>query len=345
MLDPSRNIASLLSGVPVGGLVARLRWPCIILLIFSVCPPCILIFALHWATPGGLGEFALAYPIPLWVEVWNATGYWCALLVVLLWYASLQRDVVWMACQEPAMWYIFFMSAVFSASLASLEETGVHRSTWVFLPTYLAIPPFFTLIVLSDALPFSLRLITLRFGVLFVFSLVAIVAVVVRLPTAASTPGLLLWGVFGFEPVTNLEAMAISTGVLAALLAQGAVSAWLWPGEMAFVSNYVTIVERRQPAAGTHHAPADFTAVMPYPTTAGPVSNEEVASDRHSEPDRELNIPEGEVRGGNWATQAWTSGRSGPADWDETETATEEAASSSTSNRSEDGEGACQEGA
>jgi hypothetical protein len=42
---------------------------------------------------------------------------------------------------------------------------------------------------------------TLRFGVLFVFSLVAIVAVVVRLPTAASTPGLLLWGVFGFEPV------------------------------------------------------------------------------------------------------------------------------------------------
>ena len=51
------------------------------------------------------------------------------------------------------------------------------------------------------------------------------------------------------------------------------------------------------------------------------------------------------------ATQAWTSDRlgSGPADWDETETATEAAAtrSRSTSNtsRSEDGEGACQEGA
>jgi hypothetical protein len=68
----------------------------------------------------------------------------------------------------------------------------VHFSTWVFLPTYLAISPFFTLIVLSDALPFSLRLILLRFGALLVFSMVAIIAAVVRLPTVASTPGLLL---------------------------------------------------------------------------------------------------------------------------------------------------------
>ena len=62
---------------------------------------------------------------------------------------------------------------------------------------------------------------------------------------------------------------------------------------MAFVSNYVTIVECRQPAAGNNHAPADFTAVMPHPTTAGPMSNEEVASDRHSELDRELNMNSG----------------------------------------------------
>jgi hypothetical protein len=43
-----------------------------------------------------------------------------------------------------------------AGSLARHRELalcGVHRSTWVFLPTYLAIPPFFTLIVLSDALP------------------------------------------------------------------------------------------------------------------------------------------------------------------------------------------------
>ena len=58
----------MVCGRSATALAIRLRWVCIMRCILGAAVPTLLICVVHWAS-GGLGQFALAYEWPLWLEV------------------------------------------------------------------------------------------------------------------------------------------------------------------------------------------------------------------------------------------------------------------------------------
>jgi hypothetical protein len=72
--------------------------------------------------------------------------------VQLVCFASMQREIAWMALKQVATLWIIAMTGVFVAALVSLYEFGVHRSTWVDLPVYIGCALFYPLIAMADAL-------------------------------------------------------------------------------------------------------------------------------------------------------------------------------------------------
>ena len=233
--DVQRDVASLVCRRSAAALAIRLRWPCIVICALGATVPILVLFALHWAHPGGLGQFAPAYAWPLWLEIWVCVGYWLSAGVLLLWYASLQCEIALLALRQFSTMWIMAMTGVFVAAWVSLWEFGVHKSTWVLLPVYIDFALFFPLMALADALPIKLRLHFVRFFGPFVLICAAAVAVVLRLPTAEDTPGQILWTVMGTDAVTNLEALTSSATVMTALLAEGVLRAWVLPHQLAFV--------------------------------------------------------------------------------------------------------------
>jgi hypothetical protein len=212
----------------------RLRKPCFAILILGVIVPTQVVFAVVWAD-GKLGTYALAYDWPLWLELWNCVGRWASLPVLLFWYASMQRDLVWMALKQLSTLWVIAMTGVFVAALISLQEFGVRRATWIMTPAYIGLALFFPLIAMADALPPALRLRILRFvGPLAVVT-AGVSAVVLRLPAAEDTPGKVMWTVMGIDTVTNLQALTYSATLMTVLLAEGTVSSWLWPAQLAFI--------------------------------------------------------------------------------------------------------------
>jgi hypothetical protein len=234
LLDPSRDVASLLFGRAAAPLATRLRWSLIVICLVCVPTRVLLTFALHWAS-GGAGQFALAYPLPLWLEVWWCVGWWLVLGVELLWYASMQRELAWMALKQPSTLWIIAMSGLWTAGFVSLYDFAIHRSTWVTVPEYIACLLFYPLVAMADALPPKLRLSILRFGGPGALGAVGTAALVLRLPTAEATPGKLVWTVMGTDTVTNLQVITYSATVLAMLLAEGVMRAWAFPNELAFI--------------------------------------------------------------------------------------------------------------
>ncbi len=71
-LDVQNDLARMVCGRSAAALAIRLRWGFIVIGTVGALAvvPNLLIFAVHWAS-GGLGQFALAYEWPLWLEVWN----------------------------------------------------------------------------------------------------------------------------------------------------------------------------------------------------------------------------------------------------------------------------------
>jgi hypothetical protein len=188
-----------------------------------------------------VGQFALAYEWPLWLEVWWCAGWWLYVCITLFTYTSLQRDLAWMALKQPSTLWVIAMTGVLIAGLVSLEEFGVRRGTWSMLPSYIGVGLTFPLFALADALPGGLRLRFLRFATPAGLAATAIIAVVLRLPAAEGTPGELVWTVMGKDTVTNLHALTYSSTVLAVLFAEGAVHAWAFPNELAFIRSGVRI--------------------------------------------------------------------------------------------------------
>jgi hypothetical protein len=245
----------------------RLRWVCIMICILGAAVPILVIFVVHWAS-GGLGQFALAYEWPLWLEVWMCVGWWLAICVAMLWFASMNREIAWMVLKQVSTLWIIMMTGVFVAALVSLWEFGVHRSTWVVLPMYVGCALFFPMIAMADALPPKLRLPVLRFLGPFAFGAAGAVALVLRLPTAEDTPGELVWTEMGADTVTNLQVLTYSSTVLTFLLAKGVVKSWVFPDRLAFVQTSLVVAERVCSAAavhGPHAAPASRGSVAPYP--------------------------------------------------------------------------------
>ena len=233
-LDPSRDIASLVFGRAAGPLVTRLRWAVAIIGILGGPTPVLVTFALHWAS-AGVGQFALAYPWPLWLEAWWCVGWWsCAALTSLL-YASLQRELAWMALKQPSTLWIIAMSGLWTAGFVSLYDFGIHRSAWVNVPVHIVCMLLFPLVALADALPPRVRLSVLRFIGPFILQSAGAVALVLRLPTAEGTPGKLVWTVMGTDTLTNLQVITYSATVIALLVAEGVIKAWLFPNELAFI--------------------------------------------------------------------------------------------------------------
>jgi hypothetical protein len=72
--------------------------------------------------------------------------------VLLLWSASLQREIAWMALRQFSTMWIVAMTGVFVAGVISLQDFGVHRSTWVVLPVYIGCALVFPLVAMADAL-------------------------------------------------------------------------------------------------------------------------------------------------------------------------------------------------
>ncbi len=85
--DVERDAASLVCCGSAAALAVRLSWPCIAAAALGAAVPVIVIFGVHWAT-GGLGQFALAYVWPFWLEVWMCVGVWLFVCVLSLWYVA-----------------------------------------------------------------------------------------------------------------------------------------------------------------------------------------------------------------------------------------------------------------
>ena len=254
--DVQRDVASLVFGRSATALAIRLRWLCVAIIGLGAAVPVFLIFTVHWAS-GGMGQFALAYAWPFWLEVWICVGYWLSFGVVLLWYASMQLGIAWMALRQFSTMWVISMSGVWITALASIYEFGVQRSTWVGLPVYIMLLVFFPLVAMADALPPKLRLTFLRFGALFGLAGTAIVTLGLRLPTAEGTPGELLWTGMGIDTVTNLQALTYSSTVMVVLLSKGVLRAWVYPDRLAFVQTSLYIAESAAGArSGGLHAPS-----------------------------------------------------------------------------------------
>jgi hypothetical protein len=255
MLDVSCDMMSLLCCRPVAPLVVRLRWLLITLGILGAPLPTLTVFVVHWAT-GGVGQFALAYEWPLWLEVWFCVGWWISVGVLLMMYGSLQREVAWMALKQVATVWVIAMTGVFVAGLVVLYEFGVYHRRWVVLPSYVGCALFFPLVAMGDALPPGLRVPFLRILGTAALGCAAAVALVLRLPTAEGTPGEVVWSVMGIDAVTNLHAITYSATVMMALLAEGVLRACVFPNELAFVT-----MSLRMAAPGG--APAGAATVRP----------------------------------------------------------------------------------
>jgi hypothetical protein len=155
--------------------------------------------------------------------------------VVVLLYGSLQRELAWIAFKQPSTLWIIAMCGLWGAGFVSLHDFGIQRSTWVTVPLHVTPMLFFPLVAMADAMPPAVRLLVLRFISLAVLGAVATVGVVLRLPTAEGTPGKLVWTVMGTDTVTNLQAITYSATVIAVLLTEGVLMAWLFPSELSFI--------------------------------------------------------------------------------------------------------------
>jgi hypothetical protein len=261
------DLARMVCGRSAAALAIRLRWVCVVIGALGAAVPVLVIFVAHWAS-GGLGQFALAYEWPPWLEVWTCVGWWLTVCVFLLWFASMQREIARMALKQVSTLWIIAMTGVFVAALVSLYEFGMHRSTWVDLPAYIGCALGFPLVAMADALPPKLRRPFLRFAGLFGLGAVAMIALVLRLPTAEDTPGELVWTVMGTDTVTNLQALTYSSTVLTVLFAKGVVKSWVFPNRLAFIQTSLDVAERVSGAAvvqGPRAAPASGASVAPYP--------------------------------------------------------------------------------
>jgi hypothetical protein len=263
--DVENDVARMVCGRSAAALVIRLRWVCILSCIVGAAVPILVAFVERWAS-GGLGQFALAYEWPRWLEVWMCVGWWLCVCVLLLWFASMQREIAWMALKQVATLWVIAMTGVFVAALVSLHDFGVHRSTWVVLPTYAGCALFFPMIAMADALPPKLRLPVLRVLGPFSCGAAAAVALVLRLPTAEDTPGKLVWTVMGTDTVTNLEALTYSATVLTLLLVEGLVMSWVFPNRLAYIQTSLDVAECAAGIAALA-APAATASVAPYPLT------------------------------------------------------------------------------
>jgi hypothetical protein len=265
--DVQNDVAQMVCGRSAAALAIRLRWVCIVICILGAAVPSLLIFLMHWAS-GGLGQFALAYEWPLWFDLWYCVGWWLSVCVFLLLFASMQREIAWMALKQVSTLWIIAMTGVFVAGWVSLYEFGVHRSTWVVLPVFVGCALFCPLVTMADALPPKLRLPVLRFLGPSAFGCAAMIALVLRLPTAEDTPGELVWTVMGTDTVTNLQALTYSSTVLTVLLAKGVVKSWVFPNRLAFIQTSLDVAERVSRAAavqGPRAAPASGASVAPHP--------------------------------------------------------------------------------
>ena len=82
------------------------------------------------------------------------------------------------------------------------------------------------------------------------------IAIALRLPTAEQTPGKLVWTVMGTDTVTNLQVATYSATVIAVLLAEGVMRAWVFPNELAFIRTSVRFRVRAAASAGATVAAA-----------------------------------------------------------------------------------------
>jgi hypothetical protein len=238
--DVQNDLARMVCGRSASALAVQLRWPTVSIAVLGAVMPVMAIFVVHWAN-GGLGQFALAYAWPLWLEVWVCMGWWSSVALLLLWYASMQRQIAWMALTQFSTVWVIAMTVVFVTGLVSLWEFGVHQSTWVVLPVYIGCVLVFPLVSMADALPPTLRVLSLRFAGPFVLGCAVSVALVLRLPTAEATPGKILWTVMGTDTIGNLQAVTYSCTVMALLLAKGVLRAWVFPDRLAFIQMNVLV--------------------------------------------------------------------------------------------------------
>jgi hypothetical protein len=139
-----------------------------------------------------------------------------------------------------------------------LYDFGIHRPTWANVPVYMVFMLFFPLVAMADAFPPAVRLVILRFIGPTALAAVGVVALMLRLPTAEGTPGKLVWTVMGTDTVTNLQVMTYSATVIAVLLAEGLLRAWVFPNELAFIG-----ASLRLRVTGRGAVAADGVAIAP----------------------------------------------------------------------------------
>ena len=262
--DVQRDLASVVCGRSAAALAIRLRWLGVSIWVLGACSPILVMFAMHWAT-GGLGEFALAYTWPPWLEVWTCVGWWLFVGMLLLWFASMQREIAWMALKRFSTVWIIIMTGLFVAAHVSVHDFGVSHAPWFVLPLHIGVALFVPLVAMADALPPKLRLPILRYCAPFMIGCAGTIAVVLRLPTAKDTPGILVWAVMGIDTVTNLQALAYSTTVITLLLAEGILNAWVFPNELAFIQTSLCIAELAggAPALGGQQSANAVSSVAP----------------------------------------------------------------------------------
>jgi hypothetical protein len=130
LLDSSQDLAGLVSGRLSVELATRLTTTRVVVGVGYVgaAVPCLVIFATLWAT-GGVGQFAMAYKWPFWLEVWFCVGWWICAGLLLLAYGSLHRELAWMALKQASTCWIIAMTMVYVGASVSLYDFGVRRDT------------------------------------------------------------------------------------------------------------------------------------------------------------------------------------------------------------------------
>jgi hypothetical protein len=97
--DVQNDLARMVCRRSAAALAIRLRWVCIAICMLGAAVPVLMTFVVHWAS-GGLGQFAPAYEWPLWFDLWSCVGWWLVVCVQPLLYASMQREIAWMALKQ-----------------------------------------------------------------------------------------------------------------------------------------------------------------------------------------------------------------------------------------------------
>jgi hypothetical protein len=103
------------------------RWRFVAAAFLAVVVPEILVFAF---ADCAFGEFVMAYPVPLWLDVWKSVGYCVGISLLCCCYSAMQRQllmrVFWMF---STFWILTISLVLVSPLVSSRPDVAAYDAT------------------------------------------------------------------------------------------------------------------------------------------------------------------------------------------------------------------------